>query len=113
MDVQRVTLISEPLIAVRPDGHRVTLQLVIYAPEASREKSPWWWYCSISLEPVLRGELRYGGATPFHALAVAVASATGYLSNLAASGGKILRPSGEELGVPSLESGWRKWSDAG
>lgn len=113
MNDQRATLISEPFVAVRPDGQRQSFQIMIYAPEAAREKNPWWWLCSVTLKPLYRGETRHGGATPFHALAAAVAHATGLLSSFAASGGKILRPSGEEVGVPSLKSGWHAGNDAG
>lgn len=113
MSDSRLTLISEPFVAVRPDGQRQSFQVVIYAPEASREKTPWWWSCSVTLNPLYRGETSRGGGTPFHALAAAVAHATGLLASLVASGGKILKPSGEEVGVPSPKSGWHAGNDDG
>ena len=102
-DERRLTLIDEPFVAVRPNGQRQSFQLVIYSPQPAREKDPWSWTCVISLKPLYRSEIRCRGLSPFHALAEAVARATDCLSHVTGSGGKILAPSGREVGVPSLK----------
>jgi hypothetical protein len=112
-DDRRHTLIDEPFVAVRPDGQRQSFQIVIYTPLPAREKDPWSWSCAISLEPLYRGEISCGGLSEFHALAVGVARATDYLSHFAATGGKILAPSGREVGVPSLKFYAHKAGDDG
>ena len=109
----RITLIDEPFVAVRPDGQRQSFQIVIYTPLPAREKDPWSWSCAISLEPLYRGEISCRGLSEFHALAVGVARATDYLSHFAATGGKILAPSGREVGVPSLKFYAHKAGDDG
>ena len=110
-DDRRITLIDEPFVAVRPDGQRQSFQLVIHSPQPAREKDPWSWTCTVSLEPLYRGEIACRGLSEFHALAAGVARATDYLSHFAASGGKILAPSGREVGVPSLKPYSRKDGD--
>jgi hypothetical protein len=112
-DDRRITLIDEPFVAVRPDGQRQSFQIVIYSPLPAREKDPWAWTCSISLEPLYRGETSCWGRSEFHALAAAITRATDRLSHFAATGGKILAPSGSEVGVPSLKLHSHNGSDAG
>ena len=112
-DDRRLTLIDEPFVAVRAKGQRESFQLVIYSPQPAREKDPWSWTCVISLKPLYRSDIRCRGLSPFHALADAVARATDYLSRVTASGGKILAPSGREVGVPSLTLYARKEADGG
>ncbi len=112
-DERRLTLIDEPFVAVRPNGRRQSFQLVIYSPQPAREKDPWSWTCTISLKPLYRSEVRCRGLSPFHALADAVARATDYLSHVTASGGKILAPSGREVGVPLLKFHAPKAGDGG
>jgi len=112
-DERRITLIDEPFVAVRPDGRRQSFQIVIYSPQPAREKDPWSWTCTISVKPLYRSEMPCWGLSEFHALAAAVARATDLLSHLAAQGGKVLTPSGREVGVPSLKLFSRKSSDEG
>ncbi|HET7097681.1 MAG TPA: hypothetical protein VFJ68_09845 [Casimicrobiaceae bacterium] len=102
-DERSLTLIDEPFVTVGPNGQRQSFQLVIHSPQPAREKDPWSWTCVILLKPLYRSEIPCRGLSPFHALADAVARATDYLSHVTASGGKILAPSGREVGVPSLK----------
>ena len=112
-DDRRITLIDEPFVAVRADGQRQSFQVVIYSPQPAREKDPWSWTCVISLKPLYRGETSCHGLSEFHALASGVARATDYLSHFVAEGGKILAPSGREVGVPSLKFYAHKGGDDG
>lgn len=108
-----MTVIDEPFVAVDSNGQRRSFQLVIHSPVAAREKSPWWWSCSVSLKPLYGRAITCGGVTPFHALAAAVARATDLLSRFMSTGGKILKPSGEEVGLPSsFQSTERRTRDA-
>ena len=112
-DDRRLTLIDEPFVAVRANGRRESFQPVIYSPQPERENDSWSWTCVISLNPLCRSDIRCRGLSPFHALADAVARATDCLSGVTASGGKILAPSGREVGLPSSNLYARKEGEGG
>ena len=102
MDYHRPAVVSQPFVAVHPNGQHQAFQLVILEAEAARKKDPWWWNCQVSLNPLFPGKSECGGVTQFHALASAIAFATHLLSKFIASGGKLLLPTGEDAGVPRL-----------
>jgi hypothetical protein len=102
MNAKRPAVINEPLIAVRPNGTRVTFQLVISDPYPTFKKHDQVWSCKFSMKPLHKREIETGGSTPFQALSEAIAFANSFLTNVVDEGGKILLPSGADFRLPRV-----------
>src|SRR4051794_36489651 len=82
------SLISEPFVAVRPNGQRLSFQVVISQPFPFSDKNQRWWRCDVVLSPLYEMETPFiCGPTAFHALGSAIAHAVGALSTFVAGGG--------------------------
>jgi hypothetical protein len=112
MNTKRPAVINEPLIAVRPNGTRITFQLVISDPYRTFKADDRVWSCSFSMRPLYKGPIQTSGSTAFQALSEAIAFANSLLKRFNDAGGKIFLPTGYAFRMPRITLSSPRRSDA-